>query len=210
MSEGGGTETTTPFARATVVVLAKAPILGTVKTRLAGTIGAHEVLILYRRLLARTVAGVRDPRWDTVLAVSPDETACDDALWPPLPRRMAQGTGDLGARMLRPLARAANDAPVLVVGSDIPGLSARQIAAAFRALEVAPFVFGPALDGGFYLVGAREAPPGTLFDGVEWSAPTTLRSVVGNLPPGRHATIETLDDLDDEAALERHRAAGTL
>lgn len=202
--------TMTPFRRSTVVIFAKAPILGTVKTRLAKTIGDAAALALYERLLLRTIETLADPRWERVIAATPDEAVDDERYWPAGVKCIPQGGGDLGARMLRSLEHAGEGAPVLVVGSDIPGLAKPEIEAAFDALRARPFVFGPAEDGGFYLVGAAEKPPSTIFRNVEWSTETTLKQVLDNLPPGSAGSIGVLDDLDDAASLERHRRAGRL
>ncbi|MER0236844.1 TIGR04282 family arsenosugar biosynthesis glycosyltransferase [Fulvimarina sp. MAC8] len=198
------------FDRPTVVIFAKAPILGMVKTRLARTIGDAAALALYETLLLRTVEALKDQRWDTVIAATPDETLEDDRYWPHGVRRIAQGGCDLGTRMFRPLKDARPSAPIIIVGSDIPGLAKPQIEAALDALKTRPYVFGPACDGGFYLVGASKEPSPAIFRDVEWSAETTLKQVLANLPHGSAKMIETLDDLDDAASLERHRKSGRL
>lgn len=193
-----------------VVIFAKAPVRGTVKTRLARDIGDGAALALYLRMLHGVVARLSGGEWRLRLAVTPDESVADDALWPLGVDRVAQGGGDLGARMLRFLAGARQGAPVIVVGSDIPGLGAGQVARAFAALQEKPLVFGPAEDGGFYLVGAAERPPAGLFSGVTWSTGSVLADTVANCPAGAVALIDPLADLDDLASLAVHRAAGLL
>ncbi|MEN3793586.1 TIGR04282 family arsenosugar biosynthesis glycosyltransferase [Fulvimarina sp. MAC3] len=198
------------FTRPTVVIFAKAPIPGTVKTRLAKTIGEEAALSLYETLLRRTIETASNPRWDTVIAATPDEATKDACYWPSGTPRIPQGEGDLGSRMLRLLEHAKPNAPVLVVGSDIPGLSGWQIETAFASLAASPLVFGPAEDGGFYLVGAADQPPPAIFRNVEWSTETTLRQVLDNVPAGSAGLIDRLEDLDDAESLERHRKAGRL
>ena len=201
-------------ARGIVVVFAKAPILGTVKTRLAATIGEPAALAFYLRLLGRTVERLSGEylsgkNWRLRLAVTPDDSVGDGALWPADTDRFGQGGGDLGERMLRVLRLARPERPIVIVGCDIPGLDARHATAAFAALAANDLVFGPADDGGFYLVGAARPPKPELFDGVRWSSAATLADVTSGLdtPP---ALVETLRDLDDIASLEAHRAAGRL
>lgn len=186
-----------------VVIFAKAPVLGTVKTRLAATIGDAAALAVYRRMLWRCTARLTQGPWRTVLSVTPDAAADDNQHWPDGVDRMRQGSGDLGARMLNALMLARPDAPVLVVGSDIPELAGRHISQAILALQDHDLVFGPSADGGFYLVGASNPPPADIFAGVTWSSPSTLSQVVRNCaaPP---ALIDMLDDFDDAAALSRH------
>ena len=106
-----------------LIVMAKAPIAGAVKRRLARDIGATAALRFYRSTLARTLLVLgADPRWRTYLAVTPD-TSLRAPYWPP-PRtiaRIKQGAGDLGARMQN-LFDAMPPGPVVIVGSDIPAI----------------------------------------------------------------------------------------
>jgi len=97
--------------------------------------------------------------------------------------------------------------PVVLVGCDIPGLCRRHVAAAFRALEGHDAVFGPAEDGGFWLVGlAADRREAALFGDVRWSTAHALADTLAGLPWGwRVARAATLADLDDGAALRRWR-----
>ncbi|MFU8825266.1 TIGR04282 family arsenosugar biosynthesis glycosyltransferase [Yoonia sp.] len=187
-----------------VIIFAKAPVLGTVKTRLAATIGDVAALAVYQRMLRRCVGRLGRGAWRTILSVTPDDARHDSAHWPVGPDVVQQGGGDLGARMLRALMQAKAGAPVLVVGSDIPELGAGHIAQALDALAQNDLVFGPSTDGGFYLVGAKCPPPSDIFASVTWSSSTTLAQVIGNcavLP----ALIDMLDDFDDMTVFARHR-----
>ncbi|HEY0837706.1 MAG TPA: DUF2064 domain-containing protein, partial [Azospirillum sp.] len=115
--------------------------------------------------------------------------------------------GDLGARMVRPL-RALPPGPVVVVGSDIPDLDAPHVARAFRALGRHAFVFGPAGDGGYWLVGARRSRrvPAGLFRDVRWSTEHALADTLAGLTPGSSiGFVDVLDDVDDAAAYKRWR-----
>ena len=85
-----------------------------------------------------------------------------------------QGDGDLGVRLARAAADAgASGNPVVIVGTDCPGLTADVLDAAFDALAARDVVLGPALDGGYYLVGLRRFCP-DLFVGIPWSTPEVL------------------------------------
>jgi glycosyltransferase A (GT-A) superfamily protein (DUF2064 family) len=142
----------------------------------------------------------RDPRWTCRLAVTPDGAAHGGRWWPAhLPRR-PQGAGDLGARM----ARALGDpppGPVVIIGTDIPDLTAGHIERAFRVLEANHMVFGPSPDGGFWLIGARRrALPRELFRAVRWSSEHALADTLANLGPGLTVgLLEPLADIDDGA-----------
>jgi glycosyltransferase A (GT-A) superfamily protein (DUF2064 family) len=114
---------------------------------------------------------------------------------------MPQGGGDLGVRMRRALA-ACGPGPVVLVGSDILGLTAPHIAAAFRLLGRHDIVFGPARDGGFWLVGCRHWPPD--FGEVRWSSRHALADTLANLPESLSAGFAaTLADVDDGAAYHK-------
>jgi hypothetical protein len=174
-----------------------------VKTRLARDIGAGETIRFYRSTLARLVRRIgRDPRFEAILAVTPDAAACE-RLWPAGMRVTRQGSGDLGRRMTRAL-RKAGPRPAVVIGSDIPDITAELIAEAFAALGRKPFVLGPARDGGYWLIGARH--PSRLrveaLDGVRWSSAETMRDTIERL--GDVAVLAPiLDDVDDGAAYRR-------
>lgn len=185
----------------TLYVMAKRPRMGAVKTRLAREIGVADAARAYRLLLRDTMRAAADPRWRTVLAVTPDHGE-------PLPRVawVAQGPGDLGARMQRLLDRAP-PGPAVIIGSDIAGITAAHIARAFAALGQADAVFGPARDGGFWLAGAKRVPRvPRLFGNVRWSHPETLADALKNGRGLEVALIDELEDVDDAASWRRWRS----
>lgn len=189
-----------------LVIYAKAPLLGAVKTRLAHDVGAAVALRFYERTLRTLIARVaREAPWRCWLAVSPDGFARDARRrWRWLPRDLAvigQGRGDLGQRMARSFALLP-PGPAVLIGSDIPDIARAHIAAAFAALGRHDAVFGPAEDGGYWLVGQRRLHPmPRLFRGVRWSSRHALADTLANLAPGEtHARIATLADVDDGAA----------
>jgi hypothetical protein len=129
------------------------------------------------------------------LAVTPDSAA---RRWPGGIAVVPQGGGDLGERMRRALADCP-PGPAVLVGSDIPALTAAHIAEAFALLGRHDVVFGPARDGGFWLVGCRHRPPH--FGRVRWSSRHTLADVLADLPPALSVGFAaTLDDVDGGAA----------
>ena len=137
----------------TLIVMVKEPRPGRVKTRLGREIGHVAATWWFRHQLRSLLRRLRDPRWDLVLAVAPD-TATLSPVWPVDLPRVAQGGGDLGTRMARAM-RSAAPGPVCVVGADIPGITPARVWAAFRAMGGHDAVFGPAEDGGFWLIGVR-------------------------------------------------------
>lgn len=194
----------------TLVIMVKAPLMGGVKTRLAREIGAGEALRFYRAASQRLIRTmVRDPRWRTMLAVAPD-AAVDAPFWPAHVARVAQGPGDLGQRMQR-LLDAPCKGPVAIIGSDIPGITPCHVAGAFAALGPADAVFGPAPDGGYWLVGARRTPKvPDLFAGVRWSSAHTLADSLNNAAHLETALLDELEDVDDAASHARWRQGGEI
>ena len=195
--------------KANLVVFVRAPRLGMVKRRLAAGIGALAARRFYARTTAEVLARIaRDSRWNTRLAVTPDRFAGSGRFWPRDLERFPQGDGDLGRRMARAMARFAG-APVAIVGSDIPALASHHVADAFAALRGDEAVFGPASDGGYWLVGLRDgADVGDLFAGVRWSTENALADTLANAEGRRVRLLEELDDVDDAADLARIRARG--
>lgn len=187
--------------RKTLVVMVKEPRPGRVKTRLGRDIGMVPAAWWFRHQVASVLRRVRDPRWDLVLAVSPDREGLMSRVWPTdLPRR-AQGSGDLGARMSAAMV-AMPPGPVCVIGADIPGVSRAAVAEAFAALGSSDAVFGPAPDGGYWLVGLkRMRRPAGLFEGVRWSTEHALADTVASLGRARVAFVRELRDVDTVADL---------
>ncbi len=195
------------MTRRHLVIFARSPQAGRAKRRLGAEIGMMEAARFYRRILGDQIRRMmHDPRWTVWLFVTPDTTLGHPA-WRLVPasRRRPQRQGDLGRRMKLPLATLP-PGPVVLVGSDIPGMRASHIARAFSLLGRHDLVFGPAGDGGFWLVGARRLRPlpRSLFADVRWSTPTALADTLAGLP--RHITTalaDGLDDVDDAEALRR-------
>lgn len=191
-----------PFA-CRLVIMVKEPVAGRVKTRLARDVGVSEATRFYRATL-RAVIGrlARQPFWHTIMSVSPDAAASSVAL-PHGVLRISQGNGDLGARMQRPM-RQLPPGPVCVVGSDIPGIGVSDVRRAFRQLGRCDVVFGPAEDGGFWLIGMRRRPrlinP---YASIAWSRPDTLSAVEARLAGNSVRHTSRLGDVDSGADLKR-------
>lgn len=180
--------------------------MGRVKTRLAGEIGLSAAT-RFARTSARMTIGrlARDPRWRVLLALAPD-SAVRSRLWPAALARIGQGCGDLGARMGRLLSTGPR--PAVLIGADIPAVSAPLIADAFGLLRRADIVFGPAEDGGYWLIGAgRRARLEGGLRGVRWSTPYALADSVAALSHARIACAVRLSDVDDA---ESWRGFGAL
>ncbi len=183
-----------------LVIMARVPRLGAGKRRLARDLGALAAWRFQRHMLGRLLRRLaRDPRWTTWLAVTPDRAVP----WASHVRVFPQGPGGLGPRMAR-LLWERPPGPVVVVGSDIPDLDAGHVAGAFKALGRHDWVFGPAADGGYWLVGARRRrAPWRPFDKVRWSSQHALADSLANLKGARVALLEELHDVDSGEDLAR-------
>ena len=194
-------------SRNQLVVFVRAPQLGGVKRRLATAIGDVAAWQFYRRsseVVLRRVS--RAVPWHCWLFVTPDEFAYAGRYWPDRVARLPQGPGDLGERMTRALI-SLPPGPLVIIGSDIPDIAAGHVCDAFAALRSHDVVFGPAPDGGYWLVGmncvARRA---SLFRDVRWSTEFALDDTRRNLACGQSsAVLEVLEDIDDWAAFDRWR-----
>jgi glycosyltransferase A (GT-A) superfamily protein (DUF2064 family) len=175
-----------PF-RCRLVVMAKVPVAGTVKTRLARELGLAAATRFARQSTAALLQRLaRDPRWQTTLAVSPDMSIVSHA-WPDGITRVGQGRGDLGRRMQRIMERKPRG-PAVIIGTDIPGITPAH-------------VFGPADDGGYWLVGLKRRPQlPRPFTRVRWSSPHALADTLANLEGTTVAFVATLSDIDDARA----------
>lgn len=187
---------------ANLVLMARRPILGQGKRRLAADIGdlaAHRFQGVALGRLLRRLGG--DPRWRLFLAITPDEPLdCAGA-----DLVIAQGEGDIGMRMTR-LSEKLPAGPIVFIGSDTPDIIADDMAAAFEVLSRDDAVFGPALDGGYWLIGLSPAQRGNLpFSGVRWSTADALADTLNNLAGKRVSMLRELEDIDDGASYRRWR-----
>ncbi|MCY4608297.1 MAG: TIGR04282 family arsenosugar biosynthesis glycosyltransferase [bacterium] len=190
-------------AMRSVVVMARPAVAGEVKTRLAEAFGERLALAVYRLMLRRTLRRVARGPWSTVVAVAPSAGQRRRHRFRGF-ATMAQSGSDLGERMSNAFA-AMPPGPVVVVGTDIPGLRRQHISRAFRALERHEAVFGPALDGGYWLVGlAPRLRDAGIFSPVRWSTRHALADTLENIPTAcATALIGTLGDVDTAQDVER-------
>jgi rSAM/selenodomain-associated transferase 1 len=177
----------------TVIVFARVPRLGTVKRRLARDIGNRAALRFHTGTLHALLRSLRaDRTFRTVLAVTPDR-ATVRLPWPVA--RIQQGFGDIGARMDRAYRRFPRG-NVVIVGCDIPAANAADARAAFIALGSAAAVFGPAEDGGYWLVGMGPRRPATPFANARWSSEYALADTLVNFAGRTAARLRILRDVD--------------
>jgi rSAM/selenodomain-associated transferase 1 len=182
--------------RRTLVIMLKEPRAGRVKTRLGQDIGMVGAAWWFRHQVARLLRRIEDPRWQVVLAVAPDRAVTGRA-WPARFQKVPQGPGNLGDRMARQL-RDMPPGPVCVIGGDIPGVTRAHVARAFAALGSHEAVFGPAPDGGYWLVGLKRARAlsAGVFAGVRWSTEHALSDSIASMSGLSVALVDELQDVD--------------
>lgn len=194
-------------SRRHVAVFLKAPRLGQVKSRLAAGIGWQAAMRFHRAQAQRLIRALaRDRRWRTTLWLTPRVALGHRDLPGMNLCRFDQGRGDLGQRMARPFRRLPRGAVVLV-GGDIPDLDAAIVARAFFLLGGHDAVFGPAQDGGFWLVGFNNSSRSrAAFANVRWSTRFALGDTIAGLDHARVALLPALADIDTPADYRRWRS----
>ena len=175
----------------TVIVFARAPRLGAVKRRLARDIGDRAALRFHAATLTRLVrALVAERRFRTVVATTPDRARLSLQV-----KQIPQRAGDLGTRMHRAFWRFPRGR-VAIIGCDIPEANPGDLRAAFRALGSYDAAFGPAADGGYWLVAMSPRRPARPFASVRWSSAHALADTLVNFTNRRVAMLRTLHDVD--------------
>ena len=186
----------------TVIVFARAPRLGAVKRRLARDIGHRAALRFHVATMTKLVrALVAERRFQTIVAVTPDRARLSLRV-----KQVPQGSGDLGTRMHRAFWRYPK-ARVAIIGCDIPAAGPVDLLAAFRALGHADAVFGPAMDGGYWLVAMGVRRPARPFARVRWSSEYALIDTMANFAGRRVTRLRTLNDVDTVDDWRNHHAA---
>ncbi len=164
-----------PVARRVLVFL-KEPVPGRVKTRLAAAIGEADAAAVYRACVEQTLAHLRALQPHAQLCVDPPEAMARVQAWVGRGWRLAPQQGaTLGERLSRATRQAFAEAAqrVVVIGTDSPWIGPADLDDAFRALDEADVVVGPAEDGGYYLLGFARPQP-ALFEGIAWSTPAVF------------------------------------
>lgn len=197
-------------AKTRIVIFAKAPVPGQVKTRLAPALGEEGAARLAKRMLADTVgralaAGLAD----TELCASPHPADPQWAGHHPVGVRLTdQGEGDLGQRLAAAAARVIDGGErVLLIGTDCPELDATRLRAAATELDSHDAVIFPARDGGYVLLGLARTDA-SLFTDIAWSTSTVARTTIARIRTlGWSLHIgDTMSDIDQPADLDRVQA----
>ncbi len=196
-----------------LVIIARPPRHGRVKTRLAAGIGADGALAVYRQLLAIVARVAR--RWPgPVLLAADGHDGWDGTGLEGWPRRLQPAT-HLGGRIADALAGGLAVAPAAIaIGTDCPGLHEDHLRAVARGLASAPLAFGPARDGGYWAIAATAAAPLAVAcaGDLPWSTPELLAATRARLTAAgcRWREGPVLADCDDRDDLLAAIAAGLL
>ncbi len=184
-----------------IILFAKAPVAGRVKTRLISALGADGAAKLARRMLdhALNIAGAAEVG-SLELCASPAPTHPD---WqgirlPAGIETSDQGDGDLGVRMARAAQRGlANGQNVLLIGADCPALGVQHLRTAVAALNTDDAVLLPARDGGYLLLGLK-THAASLFEDMPWSTAQVAELTLARMTAlgWRVAVLEPLPDID--------------
>ena len=179
----------------------KYPEPGRVKTRLAGDIGAQKAALICRQIAQQVMKQTMpvDGEYDRFVFYDPPERIQDFVSWLPHEKFIVQTGNDVGERMnnaLRYLLEKGAKKAV-ITGADIPDLTSRIVIEAFEILDHADVVVGPAIDGGYYLIGMKSPIPG-LFSNIPWSTgdvfSETIRAIKNS---GKsYGVLPVLTDLD--------------
>ena len=187
------------FPEALLIQFAKAPQLGQVKTRMQPVLSEKQSLELHCQLVRRTHETLhREALCSSQLWVSGAD--CDgffQSLQPQLEISIQQGT-DLGERMHRAIEMGLQQfTSVVLIGSDCPAINRGYLRDAIVALDSADAVLGPAEDGGYVLIGMKNAEP-KVFEGVDWSTSRVLAQTRARLAALMlsHYELPVLNDID--------------
>jgi uncharacterized protein len=187
-----------------LIIFIKNPEKGKVKTRLAATVGDDKALDIYLALMEHTrrIALATEAR--RLLFYSQQINYSDGWSTPDFQKEL-QAEGDLGTKMKDAFATAFQDSnKVVIIGSDCASLTADIVADAFAKLNDCDFVIGPAMDGGYYLLGMRHFEA-AVFDNMAWSTESVFPDTINIIKKlgMRYALLPELSDIDVEEDWER-------
>ncbi|PCH75076.1 MAG: glycosyltransferase [Flavobacteriaceae bacterium] len=184
-----------------LIIFTRDAVLGKVKTRLAKELGDVATLKIYKRLLEHTKEVSRDIQ-ATKFIFYTDSINTND-LWTTAYHKKEQKGSDIGLRMYNAIQEILNLGykKVVLIGSDNMEITQTIIEEAFEKLENYKYVLGPALDGGYYLIGSKTNDK-KLFLNKEWSTSTVLENTLNDLKNVPYHLLKTLNDIDTIHDLE--------
>ena len=185
-----------------LIIFAKNPVLGHCKTRLAAGIGAQNALDVYKILLAHTAAVTQKINKKKVVFYN--QEILENDIWDlKLFDKELQCKGDLGKKMLHAFHWGFEQGyqNIVLIGTDLIDLKSTDIEEAFTSLDKNKAVFGPATDGGYYLIGLSEKNQ-KLFQNIPWSTSAVLHMSLKNLSLGSFHLLQPKNDIDQKEDLQ--------
>lgn len=180
-----------------LIVFVKNVILGKAKTRLAASIGKYEAFKVYKRLVEITEIETSKLVGTDIHIYFSDKVI--QSKWPG-EKKFVQMGSDLGERMKSAFENGFNEGytKIVGIGSDLPNITAEIIEKGLSELDQSDTVFGPAEDGGYYLLGMKKMHT-EIFDGKAWSTEGLLDQTIKALESAdiSYKKIKTLNDVDN-------------
>ena len=186
-----------------IMVFVRNPELGRVKTRLAKTIGDQAALEIYEILSKHTAKIISEIDSDKLIFYS--EKIQDNDIWTVINcKKQIQTKGDLGQKMLDAFQYgfSLGYKKIIIIGSDLYSLRPKHIESAFEQLENYDVVIGPALDGGYYLLGLNSVIP-EIFKQKQWSTSSILKDTLSDLKKFNVNLLKPLNDIDTYEDLKK-------
>ena len=186
-----------------IIVFVRNPELGRVKTRLAKSIGDQAALETYKILSKHTSKIISEIDSDQLIFYS--NKIQDNDVWTATNcKKQIQTKGDLGQKMLAAFQYgfSLGYQKILIIGSDLYSLRPKHIESAFEQLENYDVVIGPALDGGYYLLGLNFIIP-KIFKQKQWSTSSVLKETLSDLKEFNVNLLEPLNDIDTYEDLKK-------
>lgn len=187
---------TKPTSSGGLIVFLRLPQKGKVKTRLAEKLGDDKAFAIYEQLVKHTLATVRKINWPVYFFYDGGLPAPSEQL--SSAHYFLQAEGDLGQRMQQAFSLVLkNYSKAVIIGSDCPGLTGNIIDQAFASLVAHEVAIGPAVDGGYYLLGCKKLNP-ILFDDIQWSSASVLTETIRRCAGSglSYALLPQLRDVD--------------
>jgi hypothetical protein len=180
-----------------LIIFTKNPIEGTVKTRLASSIGNKNAVEVYKKLISHTQNVTK--RINCVRQICYGDFINDEDIWGVDFKKKLQKGEDLGARMRNAFEEGfcENFTKIVIIGTDLWELSQEDIEIAFESLENHEVCIGPATDGGYYLLGLKNKIPNGIFDNKQWSTNTVFKDTLEDVKNLKIKILEEKNDIDE-------------
>ncbi|MBP7821793.1 MAG: TIGR04282 family arsenosugar biosynthesis glycosyltransferase [Saprospiraceae bacterium] len=176
-----------------LIVLARKPILGQVKTRLANETSTDFALFCYNKLLSYTIEMCHKTICDKLFFVTPNFISSL-----PFPQHLQIGN-DLGEiqKNASSIGFDCGYHKIMIIGADCPTINHHHIHDAISLLDDNDVVIGPAIDGGYYLIGLKK-PCDFIFENMPWSESHLLNKMISKIEQNqlKYALLEVLNDID--------------